>query len=79
MSPVIRTTRQLNASEKSDLRFLCSNINDILLIFSECSVKDVFEKEIAAILRTLNENIKKSKYNIDIYMTTFENIQNINL
>ena len=46
--------------EKSDLRFLCSNINDILLIFSKCFVKDVFEKEIAAILRILNENIQNS-------------------
>ena len=46
--------------EKSDLRFLCSNTNDILLIFSKCFVKDVFEKEFAAILRILNENVQNS-------------------
>ena len=46
--------------EKSNLRFLCSNINDILLIVSKCFVKDVFEKEIAANLRILNENIQNS-------------------
>ena len=46
--------------ETSDVRFLCSNTNDMLLIFSKCFVKDVFEKEIAAILRILNENVQNS-------------------